>query len=385
MIFQNNIKNCCETVLNMFPTKEILRGYNDILKISKITPVFISKYSNPYQNFAIEKMIFENFKVMEENKKQSIILIYKNEPSIVMGSFQNPWIECNLKNLNKEKINLCRRESGGGTVYHDFGNLNFTFYTSNTELKRTEIMESVAIFLKEYLNKNVKTNKRCDIMLDEEFKISGSAARIKSNKAYHHFTLLCHSNLSLLTSLLNSQLKNYTIDVKSKSTKSVTSLVANLFETFEEFQNVENDLIYKFGKYFANEKKTKLNLIYLEPYKYKFDNNNNFDSTLNTYTEYFNSKKWVFGNTPIFSFSIPIFNLNSEYNFYFKIKNGFILLIDLYKNNEKLCNIYNDIDLQNKYYFNMLFLNQIFEKKLKFLKLDDFNQDLFKIFCNITF
>eukprot|EP01125_Pyxidicula_operculata_P010679 TRINITY_DN3517_c0_g1_i4.p1 TRINITY_DN3517_c0_g1~~TRINITY_DN3517_c0_g1_i4.p1 ORF type:complete len:108 (-),score=7.60 TRINITY_DN3517_c0_g1_i4:25-348(-) len=60
-----------------------------------------------------------------------MLLMYRNEPSVIMGRNQNPWKEVNFKYLNQNKIHLLRRESGGGCVYHDLGNTNFSFFTKS--------------------------------------------------------------------------------------------------------------------------------------------------------------------------------------------------------------------------------------------------------------
>ena len=81
--------------------------------------LFISNYKNPLVNLAIENII-----VTDIPKGAKALLIYKNDPSIVLGRFQNPWIECDIANIKRDNIHLVRRQSGGGTVYHDLGNIN---------------------------------------------------------------------------------------------------------------------------------------------------------------------------------------------------------------------------------------------------------------------
>jgi lipoate-protein ligase A len=80
---------------------------------------FVSKTTNPFLNLAFEDFLFRNV-----NQKH-IIFLYKNEKCIVLGRNQNPWKEINFKKTVSNNVRLVRRNSGGGTVYHDLGNSNY--------------------------------------------------------------------------------------------------------------------------------------------------------------------------------------------------------------------------------------------------------------------
>jgi lipoate-protein ligase A len=84
--------------------------------------LFLSTFDDPYINLSIENQLLLNIRPDER-----ILFLYNNQESVVLGRFQNPWLECNLKKISERKINLVRRQSGGGCVYHDKGNLNFSF------------------------------------------------------------------------------------------------------------------------------------------------------------------------------------------------------------------------------------------------------------------
>ena len=90
--------------------------------------IFISKFTDPYINLSIEDYLFRHvISSSNNNYCPSILFLYQNDPTVVIGRAQNPWLETNLPWIKENKINLIRRQSGGGTVYHDLGNLNYSF------------------------------------------------------------------------------------------------------------------------------------------------------------------------------------------------------------------------------------------------------------------
>jgi len=86
----------------------------------------ISPYTNPYFNLAAEEYLLQSF-------QEDLFLLYRNRPSIVVGKHQNTLAEINLPFVQENEILVARRITGGGTVFHDLGNLNFAFFTSGKE------------------------------------------------------------------------------------------------------------------------------------------------------------------------------------------------------------------------------------------------------------
>lgn len=89
--------------------------------------VFISQSKDIYSNLAIEDWLYHNF----DFKNHHILMLWQSDPCVVIGRHQNPWLEANipeLPNITEGGVKLARRNSGGGTVYHDNGNLNLTFF-----------------------------------------------------------------------------------------------------------------------------------------------------------------------------------------------------------------------------------------------------------------
>lgn len=90
--------------------------------------VFISQSNDIFTNLALEDWLYRNF----DFSSHHVLMLWQNNPCVVIGRHQNPWLEANISNLSKiteNGVQLARRNSGGGTVYHDQGNINMTFFT----------------------------------------------------------------------------------------------------------------------------------------------------------------------------------------------------------------------------------------------------------------
>lgn len=176
-----------------------------------------------YQNLALEDWIHDHVNL--ENKP--ILLFWRNSPAVVIGRHQNPWQECNLNLMREKGVKLARRKSGGGTVYHDMGNINLTFFTTKKMYNRMENLKLVVRALNAVQPQlDVQPTKRFDLLLDGQFKISGTASKIGRTTAYHHCTLLYRTDETLLSSLLKSPYHG----IKSNATASIPSLVKSLVE-----------------------------------------------------------------------------------------------------------------------------------------------------------
>ncbi|KAK3315512.1 putative lipoyltransferase [Apodospora peruviana] len=219
--------------------------------------VWHSRSNNPYFNLAIEHYLLQN-----SHPESTVLFLYVNRPCVVIGRNQNPWLEVNLPQLALEEartagrpspIELVRRRSGGGTVFHDLGNVNWSVICPSANFTRDKHAEMVARALGGprpwYLEDNhgrpigiggggkPRVNERHDIVLewtsesgvvDDEktVKVSGSAYKLTRLRALHHGTMLLSSrNLERIPELLRSPAEPY---IKARGVDSVRSAVANV-------------------------------------------------------------------------------------------------------------------------------------------------------------
>lgn len=135
--------------------------------------VLRSQATDVYQNLALEDWIDANVDLQH----RSILLLWRNRPAVVIGRHQNPWTECNLPAMRRAGIPLARRRSGGGTVFHDLGNLNLTFFTSKKAYDRQRNLKVVTEALRRLRpGLDVRATDRFDILLNGHLKISGREA-----------------------------------------------------------------------------------------------------------------------------------------------------------------------------------------------------------------
>ena len=186
---------------------------------------------DPRTNLAIEEHILRNLDCMEDG-----VFLYINEPSIIIGRNQNPLEEVNLEYAEAHHIQVVRRLSGGGTVYHDLGNLNFSFITQNRKEDFHNFRKFTAPVIRVLQRMGVDTqlNNRNDIVVDG-LKISGNAQYITIGRMLTHGTLLFQSDLSSMAEALKAS----AIDIHSKSIKSVRSRVANISDFLKKPMDME--------------------------------------------------------------------------------------------------------------------------------------------------
>ncbi|XP_029925043.1 lipoyl amidotransferase LIPT1, mitochondrial isoform X2 [Myripristis murdjan] len=182
-----------------------------------------SRSTDVYQNLALEDWIDANVDL----RRRSVLLLWRNRPAVVIGRHQNPWSECDLRAMRAAGVPLARRRSGGGTVFHDLGNLNLTFFTCKKKYDRKRNLRVVTDALRTLRpGLDVHATDRYDIILNGHYKISGTASRLGRSSAYHHCTLLFSADRSALSAVLRPTSRG----VRSNATPSVPSPVTNLLD-----------------------------------------------------------------------------------------------------------------------------------------------------------
>ena len=192
-----------------------------------------SKTSNPAFNLATEEFLLNN-------KSEDCFYLYINDPSIIVGKYQNSLAEINVDYVKENNIIVIRRLSGGGAVFHDPGNLNFTFIMEDKEDKSVDFRKYTQpiIDVLQSLDVDAKFEGRNDMTIKGK-KFSGNAKCYYNNKVLQHGTLLFNSTLPNLSQALKLNPLKY----RDKAVKSISSRVTNITEhlthelSLEEFES----------------------------------------------------------------------------------------------------------------------------------------------------
>ncbi|WP_062197531.1 lipoate--protein ligase [Massilibacterium senegalense] len=182
--------------------------------------------TDPTINLAIEE-----YAVSELDPNETYLLFYVNEPSIIIGKNQNTIEEINDTYVKENGIHVVRRLSGGGAVYHDFGNLNFSFITTDDgdSFHNFKKFTDPVVTALQRLGIDAKLSGRNDIQVGER-KISGNAQFKTKGRMFSHGTLLLDSHLDDVVKALHVK----TDKIASKGIKSIRSRVANINEFLQE-------------------------------------------------------------------------------------------------------------------------------------------------------
>ncbi|AHL70824.1 lipoate--protein ligase [Bacillus altitudinis MN12] len=194
------------------------------------------QHYDPMINLAIEEYCLKYL-----DPEETYLLFYINQPSIIIGKNQNTIEEINTKYVEDNGIKVVRRLSGGGAVYHDKGNLNFSFITKDDgdSFHNFKKFTEPVIKALEKLGVKAELSGRNDIMADGR-KISGNAQFATRGRIFSHGTLLFDSEIEHVVSALNVKKEK----IESKGIKSIRSRVANISElmdqkmTTEEFRKI---------------------------------------------------------------------------------------------------------------------------------------------------
>jgi lipoate---protein ligase len=187
--------------------------------------------TDPRINLAIEEYALKNLDINE-----TYLLFYINEPSIIIGKNQNTVEEINTDYVESNGIKVVRRLSGGGAVYHDLGNLNFSFITKDDgeSFHNFRKFTEPVIAALQKLGVNAELSGRNDI-LAEGRKISGNAQFSTKGRMFSHGTLLFDSEIEHVVSALRVKQDK----IESKGIKSIRSRVANISEFLSDSMDIQ--------------------------------------------------------------------------------------------------------------------------------------------------
>lgn len=183
--------------------------------------------NDPHFNLALEEFVLKYL-----NQEENYVILWQNEPSIIIGRNQNTIEEINTAYVKENNINVVRRLSGGGAVYHDFGNLNFTFIVTiqdNSDVNNFKKFTEPIIKALDKFGIKAELSGRNDITIDGK-KFSGNSQYFYKNRLLHHGTILFDSNLSVVQEALNVKQDK----IESKGVKSVKSRVTNIYPYLKE-------------------------------------------------------------------------------------------------------------------------------------------------------
>lgn len=228
-----------------------------------------------FYNLALEEYLFETV-------KDDCFIIWTNRDAVVIGRNQNIFEEVDVDGAVADGIDLVRRNSGGGAVFHDRGNINFTIIKSfdmNAQDQYDEFLTPMIKMLNSLGIPAARRNKS-DIAVGDR-KISGNAQMIKAGRIIHHGTLLFNADLKRLKRYLKEESTSYS----SRSTKSVRSSVANI----SEYVDMTAD---EFKRYMTEYFCTDDEMLVL---------NNNEKAFIKNQSEKYRSRDWVIGKSPEFT------------------------------------------------------------------------------------
>jgi len=266
-----------------------------------------SPFSDPYINIAAEEYYVKH-------SNDDMCLIWINDESVIIGKHQNAYAEINYSYLKARNIPVIRRISGGGAVYHDKGNLNFSFITKTGTANQVDFSKFTSVIVKfmQSLGLDVNISKRNSLFIGN-LKFSGHAEHIFHNRILHHGTILFSTDLVTLENAISPD-REYL----SKAMASVRSDVGNIAPLLPHYTD-----IHQFTKQFISW------LIYFYKGSSLYESRPDEIETINYLAETkYKTWEWNFGYSPSYSFTIHLQSFTNSISVTFKVERGKFVQID---------------------------------------------------------
>lgn len=269
--------------------------------------VYCSNDGDGWLNLARDSYFLDNI-----SAEDILLYFYVNSNAVIIGRNQNAWRECNLDAMDADDVQLVRRHTGGGAVYHDSGNLNFSFimnersYDLQRQLKVIVRALGMAGIMAEVSGRN-------DVVINGR-KFSGNAFGLSRGNRGHHGTILVNANLSKLSRYLNvSRLK-----LQSKGISSVRSRVCNLSDEIPGIgvDTVRRLIIDSFIEEYGDAGAYQLNTAALDDIAKRYEQQKSWE--------------WRFGKTPEFDYALEHRFSFGELQLLLCLKHGYIASVNVF-------------------------------------------------------
>ena len=261
--------------------------------------------TNPYFNLATEEYVLKNF-------ADDSFMLWRNEPSIIVGKHQNTLAEINLDYVNENQIKVVRRLSGGGAVFHDKGNINFTFISKGDHRTLVDFRKFTEPILEvmQKLGIEARFEGRNDLTIDGR-KFSGNAEHVFKDRVLHHGTLLFSATMADLSLALNVDPSKFS----DKAVKSVRSRVTNISEHLKEPMEIED-----FMELIRNHVKEK----YPDALTIELSDTDH-QHIEQLVKEKYSTWDWNFGYSPKYNFKKQLKTKGGHIEMNLHVENGFIM------------------------------------------------------------
>jgi lipoate-protein ligase A len=271
--------------------------------------------TDPYFNLAAEEYFLKNF-------QDDFFMLWRSRPSVVVGKHQNALAETNHEFVRSHQIPVARRLSGGGTVFHDPGNVNFTFIRNVANISEVnfKIFTVPIVEALKKLGVDAYTTGRNDLMIDGK-KISGNAEHVHKNRVLHHGTLLFDSHLGALKGALKVDLSRF----EDKAVQSNRSEVTNIANYLPNPISVEEFTDFLFAEISQNYPEFQV----YEPTP------DDLESIQKLSIEKYQTWDWIFGYSPRYRFTNSLKTTNGEIQICLLVEKGLIAEVAISGNMDK--------------------------------------------------